>query len=73
MNNVYGSTTATSTVGLIETRLVNTCVGENNEKPEAVLYLVSGNTRNQIVLACICHIRAMHMTSGKTKKDITIY
>ena len=65
---MYGITTATSAVGLTETHMVNTCVRENNEKPEAGLYPVSGDTRDQIVVACYRHIRAIHMTPDKTKK-----
>ena len=39
-----------------------------NEKPEAGMYPVSGNTRNQIVAACVRHI-----TPDEAKQAITIY
>jgi hypothetical protein len=36
------------------------------------MYPVSGNTRNQIVVACVRHIRAMHMTPDEADQAITI-
>ena len=70
---MYGSTTATSAVGLTETHMVNTCVRENSEKPEAGLHPVSDNTRNQIAVPCVRHIQAIHMTPGEVNQAITIY
>ena len=51
-NNVYMSTTATSAVGHMD----NTCGRKNIKKPKAGLYLVSGNTRNKIAVACISYL-----------------
>ena len=53
--------------------MVNTCVRQNNEKLEAKLYPMSGDTRNQIVVSCYRYLRAMHMTLGEAKKVSTIY
>ena len=60
-------------MGLTETYMFNTCVRENNEKPEAGFYPESGDTRNQIVVACYRHLRAMHMTPSKAKKVSKVY
>jgi hypothetical protein len=49
----------------------DTCVRQNHEKPEAGLYPESGDTRNQIVVACTRSIRAMHMTRDEANQAIT--